>query len=230
MDGLFGDVQETLDAGPARRVRIAASSSGSAFVLPGYIARFRERHPGAVVSVDTVWRFESRLERLLDEQVDLALGVSEPYPEDKLLYHELCSYDLVLVTPLDHPLAGRASVSPEEALAHHSVAPAPGTAGGTTALSALRKFSIDVNARVEVGGWGMLKRYVEAGIGISIVPRLCVNPADQLSAIPLDAHVPARSYGVFALRDRHLTPTARRFLEVLVPNAAAPPRAGRHQR
>lgn len=222
MDALFGDVRATLDAGPAQWVHIAASSTGSAFVLPGCIARFRERHPDEAVRVDTVWRFENRLGRLLDEQVDLVLSVREPYPQDTLLYHELCTYGLVLITPLDHPLAGRASVSPREARAHRSVVPAPGTVSGASVETALREFGIDVNASVEVGGWGMLKRYVEAGIGISIVPNLCVNAADQLSVIPLDAHVPARSYGVFALRDRHLTPAARRFLKVLVPNASEP--------
>ena len=69
--------------------------------------------------------------------------------------------------------------------------------------------------RVEERGAGMLKRYVEAGVGISVVPSLVVNASDRLAVVALDADFPAHSFGVFTVRERMPTPAARRFLEVL---------------
>ena len=58
-----------------------------------------------------------------------------------------------------------------------------------------------------------------------------MNETDRLSTVSFDAPFGPRSFGVFAARDRHLTPAARRFLEVLAPDVPAlrplPPRGGR---
>ena len=57
-----------------------------------------------------------------------------------------------------------------------------------------RKFAVAIDATVEVSGWGKVKRYVEAGVGISVVPSLCVNETTrQLSIVTLDAPLPWRS-------------------------------------
>ena len=81
----------------------------------------------------------------------------------------------------------------------------------------------------------MLKRYVEAGFGLSVVPSLVLSATDRLAVAALEWDEPPRSFGVYARSDRHLTPAARRFLEVLIPNVSVhpppPPRiAGRPRR
>ena len=66
----------------------------------------------------------------------------------------------------------------------------------------------------------MLKRYVEAGVGISVVPSLVVSDSDQLSVVALDADLSAHSFGVFTLRERLLAASARRFFEALAPHVS----------
>ena len=73
----------------------------------------------------------------------------------------------------------------------------------------------------------MLKRYVEADIGISVIPDLVVSDSDQLSVVALDADLPAQSFGVFTLRDGLLAASARRFFEMLAADASdETPRGG----
>lgn len=228
VDGLYGGSHHRFDAESGGRVRLAATSAVADFVLPRYLKRFHDHHPDAAVRLDTA-TFSEGLERLLDEKVDLMLGIHDPYPQERVEYHELGTYGLVLITPLDHPLAGRESVSPQDVRAYRSVvAPADtySLRSGETAVSA---FGIEDNAVVEVGGWALIKRYVEAGIGISVIPSLCVTASDRLSVTPLDAYFPPRNYGVFVLHDRVLTPQARRMFSVLLPDAVEPPhsRGGR---
>ena len=221
VDALFDDPRRCLDAVRGGQVRLAASGGGVAFVLPRHVKRFHDQHPDITVRLDTVSHREG-LERLLEEKVDLALGIDDPYPSEKVVYQELCVSRLVLITPLGHPLAGRAMVSAQEASGWPAVVPSAGTYSRRFGETAAERLGVEINAVLEVRGWGLVKRYVEAGIGISVVPDLCVSESDRLAIVAMDLPFPARSYGVFALRDRHLTAPARRFLNVLIPNASEP--------
>ena len=221
VDAVFGDFAGSLEAQGAGRVRVAASSAGVSFVLPRYVARLHERHPDTTVHLDTI-PSDERLERLLDDEVDLVLGAKEPHPEDVFRYRELLTYHRVLICAPDHPLAGRASVTPHEAVAYRAVVPPEGTYSRQFGERAARGLGITVDVAVEVGGWGMLKRHVEAGVGISVVPSLVVNDTDRLAVVALDADFPAHSFGVFTVRGRMPTPAARRFLEVLQPEREGP--------
>ena len=222
VDALFGDVAGRLDAaGVARRVRVAASSAGATFVLPPYVARFRERHPESAVRIETLGVREG-LERLAGERVDLVLGARGPHPEEVFAYRELLTYHRVFICAPDHPLASRERVAPHEAVAYRAVVPPEGTYSRQLGERAMRGLGISADVAVEVGGWGMLKRYVEAGVGISVVPSLVVNDADGLAVVALDVDFPPHSFGVFTVRDRMPTPAARRFLEVLTAESEDP--------
>ena len=152
------------------------------------------------------------------------LGAKEPDPEDPFVYRELLTYHRVLICAPDHPLASRERVTPHEAVAYRAVVPPKGTYSRRFGESAARGFGITVDVAVEVGGWGLLKRYVEAGVGVFVVPSLVVNATDRLAVVALDAEFPAHSFGVFTVRDRMPTPAARRFLEVLAPEPTEPDR------
>lgn len=218
VDALFDDFSRSLESEGGESVRLAASSAGTSFVLPRYLGRFHKQHPDTVVRVDTV-TFHDGLERLLDEKVDFMVSLRDPYPQERVEYHEVCAYGLVVITPLDHPLAGRDSVSAREVRAYPSVVAPTATYSLRFGETFVQALGITENAVVEVGGWALLKRYVEAGIGISVIPSLCVTEADQLSVAKLDADFRPGSFGVFLLRDRPLTPRARDLFRVLLPNA-----------
>ena len=222
VDALFADFAGSLDTHGPGRVRVAASSAGATFVAPRYVARFHARHPDTAVRLETM-SSRSRLERLLEERVDLVLGAKEPHAEEALAYRELLTYHRVLICASDHPLAGRASVTPHEAVAYRAVVPPEGTYSRQFGEDAAQALGIVINAVVEVGGWGVLKRYVEAGFGVAAVPSLVLSETDRLAVAALEWDEPPRSFGVYARSDRHLTPAARRFLEVLIPNVSVHP-------
>ena len=220
VDRIFDDVRLTLDrlVRFPSPIRIAATTAGAAFVLPQYTQCFLERYPEYSVHVRTMLHHEVA-QCLVDDEVDLALGIKGSYPGDELVYHELLGYRLVLIAPVDHPLAGRASVSPHEVKAHGAVVPPDNQYGREAGRIVARLCGAEVNVLVEVGGWGVLKRYVEAGFGIAIVPSLCLSATDRLSVIDIEVDTPALSYGVFWHRDRQLTPATWRFLRLLIPDA-----------
>ena len=222
MDALSVNFVERIDDTVSGRLQIAASVAGASFVLPPFIRQFRDQYPGVRLRVRNCLLSEG-VKLLLDDQVEFVLGVKDPYPEDTLEYRQLLPYDIVLITSLDHPLAGRDTVSPEEASAWPAIVPTPGTYSRQFGETAARQFGVDVNAVIKVGGWGVIKRFVETGLGVSVVPSISVRETDRLSVIPLRDYFPTRSFGVFTRRGRFLTPPARRLLRLLIPDFPDPP-------
>ena len=159
---------------------------------------------------------------LLDNKVEFVLGVQEPHPDRTLVFHHVLSYDLVLITSEDHPLANRTTVSPEEASAWPAIVPITGTYSRQFGETAARQYGVEINAVIEVGGWGIIKRYVECGLGISVVPSIAVLADDRVAAIPLEGHFPTRSFGAYTRRGKYLTPPALRLLRLMIPDFPDP--------
>ena len=68
---------------------------------------------------------------------------------------------------------------------------------------------------LEVGGWEVIKRYVELGLGISIVTSFCLRGHERLATIPVDKYFHGRSFGVVMRRGKFLSPQAKAFLEFM---------------
>ena len=216
---LFEDFAARIERDVTGRLDVAASLAGAAIVLPPYVRRLRERHPGVRLRVRNRALGEG-LALLRAGEVECVLGAREPLEDDRLEYDETHSYDIVLITSRDHALAGRDTVTPEEAARWPAIVPPAGSYTRQFGESAARELGVDVKAVVEVGGWGVIKRYVERGIGISVVPSICLHETDQLSVIPLGRHFRSRSFGVYTRRGQALMAPARALLGLLVPGFA----------
>ena len=151
-------------------------------------------------------------------EVEFVVGAREPLLEDvSVEYREMLCYDIVLITSLDHALAGRETVTPQEAAQWPSVVSPVGSYSRQFGEAAARQFGVEIRAVIEVSGWAVIKRYVERGLGISVVPSICVEETDQVSVIPFEDSFLERSFGVYTLRSRALTGPARRLLELMIP-------------
>ena len=222
MDELSSTLLEESDSDDSwGRVQLAASTVAAGCVLPPYVARFRDSSPGVRVEVRNCPLREG-LNLLFDNKVEFVLGVREPHLDRTLEFHHVLSYDLVIITSEDHPLANRTTVSPEEASAWPAIVPVTGTYSRQFAETVARQRGVEINAVIEVGGWGIIKRYVECGLGISVVPSIAVLATDRVAVIPLTEHFPTRSFGVYTRWGKYLTPSALRLLRLMIPDFPAP--------
>ncbi|MFN3786731.1 MAG: LysR family transcriptional regulator substrate-binding protein, partial [Thiothrix sp.] len=63
-------------------------------------------------------------------------------------------------------------------------------------------------------GWEIVKRYVEQGLGVSIVTEVCLTGKENICAIPMHDYFPSRGYGLIVRRGKFFTPQAKRFIEM----------------
>ena len=199
---------------------IGAGQTSAAYLLPEYVERFREHWPEIRIEIRTA-SGEQRLRWLRGYEVDLVVGSADVAPRD-VDFHPVRTSQIVLVTAADHALAGRASVDIEEAAAYPFVGHSRRRYVSQLAETVFRLHGVAPEIVVEVDGWGVITNYVSAGVGIAFVPDLCLTERDRLWRLPFVGAVPPRRYGAMTRRNAQLTPPARRFLSVMVPELSGP--------
>ena len=195
-------------------LRIGAGQVSAACLLPEYLKEFRERYPDTRVEVST-GSGRQRLDWLLDHEMDLVVVAMDSVPPD-VEFHPIRDSGSVLITPEDHPLAGRESVTVEEAAAWPLVGHRSGDYVRQFADTVTRMRGVASDYVVEVDGWGVIVNYVMAGVGVAVVPDLCLTEHDRVWRIPFDGVVPPRRYGAVTRRDGPISLAASRFLEIVV--------------
>ena len=117
--------------------------------------------------------------------------------------------------PEDHELAKRQSVTPKDISPHGLILPPRSLSTLNQIDGVFRQHGLPCHVVLEVGGWEVIKRYVELGLGISIVTSFCLRGHERLATIPVDKYFHSRSFGVVMRRGKFLSPQAKAFLEFM---------------
>ena len=193
--------------------RIASGRASAMYIVPDLLEPFLDRYPGIQVHV-RLGTGRERMDWLRAYEVDVVVGAAAVPPPD-LSFHFLTASRFFLITAEDHPLAGRESVEIAEAVKYPVIAPRSGTFVRRAADLIIRQHRLAADVVMEVDGWSAIKRYVEAGVGIGLVPGICLTARDRVWRIPLDRYFPDRRYGVFMRRDPVPSLAAERFVELM---------------
>ena len=77
------------------------------------------------------------------------------------------------------------------------------------------------NVTLEAGGWEVIKKYVELGLGISVVTDICLTGREKIVRISLPAYFPTRSYGIVMRQKTYLTAPAQTFIDMVASGFSA---------
>lgn len=213
-------LSETFAAGSGRitsgELSIAAGESTLLYLLPDLIKRFADQYPSIRIKLQNVTGRDG-LALLRADEADLAVGSMLDAPDD-ISYRPVFTYDPVLIVPLDHPLARKKQLRLEDVSPHGLILPPRHLSTWSVVDTVFRQHDLDYTVTLEAGGWEVVKKYVELGLGVSIVTSICLTGEERLAALPLDRYFPKRTYGVVLRRGKFLTPQARLFIEMMDPN------------
>lgn len=220
------------------KVRIAAIYSVGLSEMDRYVARFRELYPDVELRIDYLHPDEV-YRRVSADEADLGL-VSFPKEGGEFTAQEWQQQPMVLVVPLDHKLVdeGREqSGVPVQALEGEDFV------CFTEELKIRRQIDrwlkaekVSVNAVHSFDNIENIKRAVEIGSGVSILPEPTVQrevDAGTLVALPLKDVSWHRPIGVIHRRNKTLSTAASKFKELLkAPVDSLPPvdRANGHHK
>jgi DNA-binding transcriptional LysR family regulator len=199
-----------LDSG---ELNIGAGESTILYILPEAVRRFVTAHPGIQLKIYNETGRDG-LKMLRADEIDLVVGSMLDVPDD-ISYQPVVTFDPVLIVPQDHPLANHPDVTLEAICQYGLILPPRHLSTWRMVKYVFQQHNLTFSVTLEAGGWEVIKKYVELGMGISIVTDICLTGNEKLVRIPLKQYFPQRGYGLVLRKGRFLSPQARRFVEIL---------------
>jgi DNA-binding transcriptional LysR family regulator len=192
---------------------IAAGESTILYLLPDYVKRFTDLYPQVKLQLHNVTGRDG-LVMLRNGEVDFAVGSMFEMPDD-IVYVPIFTYDPMLITAPDHPLARQSRVSLDDISPYGLILPPRHLSTWRIVDLVFHQHGLDYQVVLEAGGWEVIKKFVALGLGVSIVTSICLTGDEPLAAIPLNDFFPQRSYGAVMHKGRQLSSRARSFLEIM---------------
>jgi DNA-binding transcriptional LysR family regulator len=204
-----------LNQTPRGKLYIGANEATCLYVLPKTFARFKQLYP--LVQISIYRNFSHKiLQKVQEGALDLGI-VTLPLTANNLEVIPVFRDEVQVVVPKSHPLAKHKSVTVEE-LAHHPLI-LPKTGHTRVVFDRLLRAHRDhLQISMELASVETIKKFVGAGLGISLISRTYAQPevtASVLKLIPLEGQKLYRELGLVYRRDRYLSLPTKVFIEVV---------------
>ncbi len=197
-------------------IKVATVYSVGLHELPSKVREFMTRFPSAKIDLEY-----SRTTRVVRDVLNgtVELGVLA-FPEAKrgLNITPMPDNRFVLIAPPDHKLAGRTKVKVSDLNGEDFVHFERDVPTRKAMDRIFRTNGVEVNKVAEFDNIETIKRAVEVGFGLAIVPEPAVTEAKRagtLAVIQLAEKYWVRSVGVIHRSDRNLSLAAKKFVELL---------------
>jgi DNA-binding transcriptional LysR family regulator len=198
------------------RLRLGATPSLATVLVPETLRLFRAAHPGIDLYVEEGGSRD--LVRLLAEGVlDLALIILPLHAGDpSLATRPILEEPLAVAASAHESRLRRASIKVSELQDHPLVMFRRGYDVRDATVAALRRAGVEPTYAVEGGEMDAVLRFVEAGLGIAVVPSMVLDRRPELRRIPFAPPGISRTVALAHRRDVDLTASARVFASTLV--------------
>jgi DNA-binding transcriptional LysR family regulator len=215
----FSVVEARLRAKPevmTGTIRIATVYSVGLYELPPFVKSFLRAHPQVKVHVEYS-RTDRVYEACLNNTIDFGI-ITLPFRKPNLVVIPFREEKLVLVCNPEHALAGRRKVSLQKINGEDFIAFEPDIPTRKTIDRILKDHKIAVNYVMEFDNIETIKRSVEVGIGVSILPEASVANEVRgrlLIALDFSEGIFTRSVGVIHRKGKVFSAGASEFMAML---------------
>ena len=200
-------------------VKVSSIYSVGLIHMVRIISNFREKHPQTQVKIE-YHHPSAVLESVLDESSELGL-ISFPKKWPELVVLPWREERMVLAVPPGHRFADRPEIMPDEIAGERFVAFDDGLPIRRAIDRFFRQHSIMTEIALEFDNIENIKRAVEIGSGVAILPEPTMAAEQKLGslvAVPIknDAEPLVRPLAIIHRRNRALSPVGQRFLQRLM--------------
>lgn len=156
------------------RIRIHANPSGISGALPAALREYLDTHPRVGIQLEEKHSVDV-VRAVVEGEADI--GIFAPHvPAEGLTVQPWQAIRLMLITPQEHVLAKRKTISLAEAAAHDFVSLSDASSIGNLVLRVAAEQGVALKHRLQVDGFDGLRRMVQAGLGLAVLPEHCALP------------------------------------------------------
>ncbi|MGC2065474.1 MAG: LysR family transcriptional regulator substrate-binding protein, partial [Candidatus Acidiferrales bacterium] len=196
-------------------LQIGANEATCLYVLPDLFAAYHRQYPAVQISI---YRNFSRkvIEKIEDGSVDVGI-VTLPVKSPSLKIHSIFRDRLMLMVSANNPLARMKSVTLSEVADQPQIVPKTGYTRQVFD-KLFRPHRAKLRITMELASVGMIKRFVAAGLGVSIISESFAKDevrAGEAKLIAISDAPLTRELGLVYRRDRTLPRAAAAFVTLL---------------
>jgi DNA-binding transcriptional LysR family regulator len=200
---------------PRGTLAVGANEATCLYVLPDIFAEYNRRFPAVQISIYRNFSHKV-LEKVEDGTVDVGI-VTLPAKSPSLKVHAIFKDRLMLMVSPSNPLAPQKSVKTSEIAEQPLIFPKTGFMRQVLDKQ-FRPFRSRLRISMELPSVGMIKQFVAAGLGVSIISETFARDevrAGQVKLIPISDIDIWRELGIVYRKDRTLPRSAAAFVSLV---------------
>ena len=197
-------------------IRLATVHSVGLYELPASLKEFIRRYPEVNIHIE--YQLSDQVYRsVLDGEADLGL-VAIPAERSGAVAIPFFQDELVVICNNEHALAGRETVRLRDLHGHAFVAFSAEIPTRKAIDAVMQEHGVRMEVRMQCDNIEILKKMVEVGLGISLVPLLSVRQErnnGDLRVLHVSDHVVHRPLAIIHRKGKTLSRPQRAFVDLL---------------
>jgi len=209
-------------ATPRGTLLIGANEATCLYVLPEVFAEYCRLYPGVQISIYRNFSYKI-IEKLENGSIDVGI-VTLPVKSPSLKVHSIFRDQLMLMVSPQNALAKHKHVTVGDIITQPLLLPRTGYSRRVMD-KLFRPYRSQLQVRMELPSIGMIKSFVAAGLGVSLISASFARDqvlAERVKLIPLQGVELWRELGLAYRRDRTHTRPTTTFISTVRQRAAAP--------
>ncbi len=218
IEGLKATTAQAEEHGP---ISVASTPDIIPHTLLKLVTEYKQEYPSVHMQIRSAHRPEI-LRMVKDGEVDLGMVPGADTGPD-YDFQPLFPIERVLITPLPHPLL-EGDISFERISQYDLVLMGRDTHVRVKLETEFHRRGLRHHVVVELDSLDMIKRYVALGMGVSIGPRLAIEPEDEqkLGVVSLANLLPVEQAGIVTQPGKILSTPAQNFIDLVSRVTSAP--------
>jgi DNA-binding transcriptional LysR family regulator len=193
---------------------IATNQSVATHILPSRLDIFTGRFPKVEIAIHNL-RTADILVSVRDGSVDVGIILIDPQVSG-LTARKVLPYEMVLVTPRDHPLSRRRRVTLANVARYPFISYTQDTETRRLIDQPFLREKQKINVRMALGSTDLIIAYVSLGYGVSIIHNLNIDEANRenLHVRPLKRYYSRQYVHLIHREEKPLSYAARAFIDL----------------
>lgn len=212
------DEIEKLVLDPSRlestRLTLATNQSVATHILPEKLEVYTSQYPNVEITIHNMSTAEI-VAGVADGSVDLGVVLIDPR-HPALEARPVIPYEMVLVTPRDHPLGTRSRVTLADIASFPFISYTRDTETRSVIDQPFQSEKLKISIRMALGSTDLIIKYVSLGYGVAIIHNLNIDEANRenLRVRPMRSFFKREYVHLLFRREEPLSPAAERLLKL----------------